>query len=229
MEPLVVGGRSVARDAAFDYARRYLTAGEGWAYPSYDGYDHERAAGPLRDADLLAPVLLNVRHLSIPTFEALRRLMPRMQLTLDLLPPELSLADAGPEHDRLIGRLFAVLDDPGVRGAQGTVLAMVLHRKRPALIPLYDEQVRRVYMDGTSMPAPVPYDRKRDRHRSWEDFIALFVAAVRVDLRRELPFWQDVAALAPAAVPITPLRALDIVAWWAGNDRIPPAPNVPED
>ena len=152
--------------------------------------------------------------------------MPRLQQVLDLLLPDLSLADAGAEHVALIASLFAVLDEPGIPGARGTVLSKVLHRKRPALIPLYDRQVRTVYLDGA--PAPVPYDPRRDRHRSWEEFMVLFVAAVRADLRRESSFWQDVADLAPL-VQITPLRALDIVAWWAGNDRVPPDPDLPDE
>jgi hypothetical protein len=219
MDTLVVGGRTVPRGAAFDYAKRYLTAGKGFAYPSYDGYDIDRATAPLRDTDFLAPVLLNVRHLSIATFEELLAQMARMQETLDELPVDLSLVDAVPEHEVLIARLFSVLDDPKIWGAQGTVLAKVLHRKRPALIPLYDKQVWSVYV-----PAPVPSDPKR----SWEKFFTLFVPAVRDDLRRELPFWEEIAALAPS-VPITPLRALDIVAWWAGNDRTAPVPDLPDE
>jgi hypothetical protein len=219
MDTLTVGGRDLPRRAAFDYAQRYLTSGKGFAYPSYDGYDRERAMEPLRDTDLLAPVLLNVRHLSVTTFEELLPLIPRLREALDGLPVDLSLVDAGTEHDVLIARLFSVLDDPGVWGAQGTVLAKILHRKRPALIPLYDANVWSVYV-----PSPVP----RDPRRSWEKFFGLFLPAVRDDLRRELPFWEEIAALAPT-VPITPLRALDIVAWWEGNARKPPVPDLPDD
>ena len=129
--------------------------------------------------------------------------MPRLQQVLDLLLPDLSLADAGAEHVALIASLFAVLDDSGIPGTRGTVLSKVLHRRRPALIPLHDGQVRTVCLDAE--PAPVPYDP-----------------------RREWSFWQDVADLAPL-VPITPLRAFDIVAWWAGNGRVRPDPDVPDE
>lgn len=47
------------RGKALAHARRYLTDGKGWAYPAYDAYERDRAVGPLTDADLLAPVLLN--------------------------------------------------------------------------------------------------------------------------------------------------------------------------
>jgi hypothetical protein len=36
---LRIGGAIVDRSTAFDHARRYLTDGSGWAYPSYDGYE----------------------------------------------------------------------------------------------------------------------------------------------------------------------------------------------
>lgn len=69
---LRVGGRTLDRAAALEHARRYLTDGKGWAYPSYDGYDASYAAGPLVDADFLAALLLNVTRISIATYEALQ-------------------------------------------------------------------------------------------------------------------------------------------------------------
>jgi hypothetical protein len=91
-----------------------------------------------------------------------------------------------------------------------SVLAKVLHRKRPRFIPLYDERVRSVYQDREAAPVPAV------RGRSWEAFMPLFAAAVRDDLRRELAFYSELAGLAQDP-PITPLRALDIVAWWVGG------------
>ncbi len=44
----------------------------------------------------------------------------------------------------------------------------------------------------------------------------LYAEAVQEDLRREADLWAEIAALAPGP-PITSLRALDIVAWWAGQ------------
>lgn len=99
---------------------------------------------------------------------------------------------------------------PGIRGARGTTLSKVLHRKRPSFIPLWDSNVEQVYQGGT--PAKVP----RVKGRSWEVFMPLFGAAVQADLQREADFWSGIVAMAPGP-PITPLRALDIVAWWAGK------------
>lgn len=206
---LQIGGLKVDRGAALAHARAYLTDGHGWAYPSYDGYDVARGVGPLTDADLLAPVLLNVQ-MKIATYKALQAARPALQGTLDRIPPELDLAEATDEDLALIGELFSALDGPGISGARGTVLSKVLHRKRPAFLPLYDEQVRSVYQDGPAAPVP------RAVGRTWAEFMPLFARAVQEDLRREQDFWVKIAELAPGP-RITPLRALDIVAWRAGR------------
>nr|WP_239521994.1 DUF6308 family protein [Geodermatophilus sabuli] len=206
---MTIGGRTVDRAGARAFARRHLTDGVGWGYPSYDGFDAAGALGPLVDGDFLAPVLLGVPRLAVATYEALQRVRPVLQSALDDLPPELSLLDARPADFRLLARLFAVLDGPGMGGVRGTVLAAVLHRKRPRFIPLHDERVRSVYQEGAGAPVPPMTGR------SWADFSTVFAQAVRTDLERELPFWEVVAGFA-AGPGISPLRALDVVAWWAG-------------
>ena len=207
---LRIGGRTVSRAAARDYAARYLTEGVGWAYPSYDGYQADSARGPLVDGDFLAPVLLNVSFLNIRTYEALQARMPELQSRLAEIPLDLELADSDADSLVLLGGLFSVLDGAGLFGVGGTVLAKVMHRKRPAFIPLYDERVRTVYQDGDGAPVPP------EPGRTWERFMVRFGEAVRDDLVREHDFYREVAALAPGP-PITALRALDIVAWWAGG------------
>ena len=182
----------------------------------------ERAAGPLTDADFLAPLLLNVNQLKIRTYEALQHVRGTLDAVLSRIPLDLDLTEASSEQIQLLGELFAVLDDPGVWGAQGTVLAKVLHRKRPRFVPLYDEQVRAVYQDG---PAATVTHAPRGG-RSWAEFIVLFATAVQADLRRENSFWQQIADLGPGP-KITPLRALDIVAWWAGRPLTPETAEAP--
>ncbi len=212
MTKLRVGGLIIDREHALADARSYLTSGSGWAYPSYDGYEAQRAHGPLTDADLLAPLLLNVNQLKIRTYEALQAVRGTLDEVLTRIPVDLDLADASPEDLLLIGELFSVLDSPGVWGAQGTVLAKVLHRKRPRFIPLYDEQVRAVYQGGDNAPVtPRPKGG-----RSWRKFMVLFATAIQADLRREADFLQQIVDLAPGP-KITLLRGLDIVAWQAGR------------
>lgn len=212
MDELKVGGTTVDRGDAREHARHYLTDGSGWSYPSYDGYDAARANGPLVDTDLLAPLLLNVTRISVKTYEALTRELPSLQSTLNLIPAELSLTDAGPSEIENLGNLFSVLDTQKVSGAKGAVLSKLLHRKRPAFIPLYDVQVWHVYASGSQPSVPLAING----HRSWQEYIPLLAGAIQADLKREIDFWNEIAALA-SGPPITPLRALDIVAWWAGG------------
>jgi hypothetical protein len=212
MRTLRVGNVDVDRAKAFDHAHHYLTDGSGWAYPAYDAYEAERAAGPLTDADLLAPVLLNVSRMKIRTYEALQTKRHELDGHLARIPHDLDLLHADTDDLAVLGDLFSVLDGTGVWGAQLTVLTKVLHRKRPSFVPLYDEQVRSVYQDGPDAPVPP------QPGRSWRDFGVVFAAAVQRDLARELEFWEQISALATAP-PITTLRALDIVAWWAGSPK----------
>ncbi len=217
MDALRIGGIVVDRGKALAHARRYLTDGTGWAYPAYDAYERDRAAGPLTDPDLLAPVLLNVSRMRIKTYEALQAKREELDEHLARIPLSLNLIDADAADLAVLGGMFAVLDGPGVWGARGTVLAKVLHRKRPRFVPLYDEQVRAVYQVGPDAPVKPPPRRTR---RTWRDFVVLYAEAVREDLRREADTWAEIAALAPDP-PITPLRALDIVAWKAGQPGQP--------
>lgn len=220
LDQLRVGGVVVPRSDALALARRYLTERAGWSYPSYDGYQQATALGALVDGDFLAPALLNVPRISVRAYEGLQRVRPDLQTVLDAVPPKLRLEHASDEDLDHLGQLFSVLDGAGVHGVSATILAKILHRKRPAFIPLYDDQVRGVYQDGPGAPVPTV------RGRSWREFMPLFAAAVREDLVREMPFWQEIAGLA-AEPPITPLRALDIVAWWAGRPGRSASP--PED
>jgi hypothetical protein len=59
--------------------------------------------------------------------------------------------------------------------------------------------------------APVP----PVKGRPLADFSTLSAQPVRADLERELAFWEEIAIVATGPA-ISPLRALDIVAWWAG-------------
>lgn len=172
MSALRVGGVVLDRGEALAHARRYLTDGVGWAYPSYDAYERQRAVGPLSDADLLAPVLLNVSRLRIKTYETLQAKRDELDEFLACIPLDLELASAGPDDLAMLGDMFAVLDGPGVWGARGTALAKILHRKRPNFVPLYDEQVRRTYQEGTD-----PGDLLKDVQARWVQADAVLARA----------------------------------------------------
>jgi hypothetical protein len=206
---LVIGGMRVDRAEARAFACRYLDPDTGWAYPAYDGYDSDRARGPLVDADFLAPVLLNVR-MSIATYGNLVGVRDVLQEKLSKLPERGLLEATGEDIDR-VADLYSVIDAKRTHGARATTLSKVLHRKRPDLIPLYDTQVRRTYMGCPDAPV-----NAGGRTRSWRQMMAELIPAIQHDLEVERAFYDEVAEYASDPV-ITPLRALDIIAWWSGT------------
>jgi hypothetical protein len=205
-----VGSRHVAVRDAFHWAEIYLLERDHrWSYPAYDGYRASQRADPLDGPDLLAPVLLNV-PLTLEAYYGLDGLRDDLNAGLADIPSDANLSAAPHSQLSLMGRLFGVLDEDRPQGVRATILAKVLHRKRPGLIPLYDRQVRACYQRGSA--APVPFDPER----SWENWIVLVAQAMQDDLRRHEQLWLDITKLALRTVPITPLRALGIVAWHAG-------------
>lgn len=210
---LHVGAHEIHEDDARERVHAYLNDEERrYSYPAYDLYRTNDDPDSLCDGDLLAPVLLNV-GISIVAFSDLQRYRTELETTLRVLPRDVQLVDATPDHLSAIGACFGLLDsNRRPRGVQGTKLAKLLHRKRPALIPLYDEHIRSVYQDGAKAPVP------KVRGRSWQDFMALLSAAIQSDLRRNPDVWSELARLTPAeSEPITTVRALDIVAWGLGG------------
>jgi hypothetical protein len=201
-----VGGVVVGREQAIEWAREYLTGASAWAYPAYDARSDPNR---IDDADLLAPVLLNVNRLTLEAYYGLQEQRTRMQECLAAIPEDAELTSAGDDDLEPIRLLFGVLDDPGIPGVQGTILAKILHRKRPGLIPLYDERVRRCYQVGQGAPLPVR------RGRPWGEFFVILAMAMRKDLADQLDTWTEIANIATRP-RITLLRALDIIAWRAG-------------
>jgi hypothetical protein len=209
---LRIGGADVDREQARDKAQRYLSGQGGYGYPAYDAFD--AGAGPWRlsDGDLLAPALLNVT-VRVPAFYALAGARPRLESWLAEVPTDARLADAGPDELSLLGELFAIIDD-GLPGTRGTTLAKIMHRKRPAFVPLYDRYVWRCYVGVPDAPvAPA-------NQRTWREFLPLLATAMMEDLHREDAWLADVAKLASGTVPVTTLRTLDILAWQAGRNYV---------
>ncbi len=206
-----IGGVDIDRQRATSAAAQYLAAqGHRFGYPAYDAFDSGSGRFKVGDGDFLSPGLLNV-PVSIKTFYSLADLRPQLEDWLLRVPVDARLIEAGDAELALLSELFSVLEAgprrPHIRGA---VLAKVMHRKRPAFIPLYDRHVDYCYRGASGAPI-VP-----DNKRPWSEFIPLLGRAMIADLHREAAYLADVVAMATAPV-ITPLRALDIVAWQAGR------------
>jgi hypothetical protein len=214
--PIRIGGIEVDRDLALESARGYLSRRDRFGYPAYDSFASEGGPWRISDADFVAPVLLNA-EMNSRTFYALEGIRGHLESWLVDVPLDARLVEAGPAELAQLGQLFSVLDSDDLPvDARGALLAKVMHRKRPAFIPLYDRFVDYCYrgVDG----APVPKDRKR----GWRAFLPLLGQGIIDDLVAGREFFEQVAGLAKGPV-ITPLRALDIVAWHAGRSRIGPA------
>jgi hypothetical protein len=217
MQTVRVGNRQAAASDLLAFTRGYLGPAGRWSYPAYDGYQPASAAGPLIDADLLAPMLLNVNHMKLKAYYLLLEELPYLQTVLTRLdqagPGDLASASA--EQLTIIGELFeGVNHPPRLKGASATTLSKVLHRKRPGLIPLQDAQVRRCFQQGPGAPLP------RKPGRTWVQFTTELASVIQADLREQAGVWQAVADLATDPV-ITPLRAYDIAAWWLGGMATP--------
>ena len=93
------------------------------------------------------------------------------------IPLDARLVEAGAPELALLGELFSVLDSDDLPvNARGSILAKVMHRKRPAFIPLYDRFVDYCYRGADD--APVAKDRKR----TWREFLPLLGQAIIDDL-----------------------------------------------
>ena len=210
-ETIRIGGVDIDRESARRAAAQYLAArGHRFGYPAYDAFDS--GAGPFRigDGDLLTPVLLNVA-VSVKHFYSLADLRGELEAWLLRVPLDARLIDASDAELALLGELFAVLDTGDRRPyLRGSVLAKVMHRKRPGFVPMYDRHVDHCYRGAPGAPI------SRVTGRPWAEFLPMLGRAMIEDLRREAVYLSEVVAMATAPV-ITPLRALDIVAWQAGR------------
>lgn len=211
---LRVGGESVGTDQAERLVRRYLNSpAQFWSYPAYDGYPG--APGPsLGEQDLFAPMMLNAGLRTLRSYYGFHAALPEINDLLAHVPVDLGLHEADDAVLDSVADVFGILDTHELHGVSMTTLAKTLHRKRPGLIPLWDQNLWWCYRGSPEAPIP------GDRDRTWRDFSRLVLDAIKADLLRSLETWRSLAALTPLGGPaITPLRALDIVGWRLGQVR----------
>lgn len=181
-----------------------------YAYPYYDGLVTNGDPTRLCTGDLLAPALLGV-SVDVDRMHTLTALMPLLQRGLDQLLP-VDLVEADEETCDQVAALYDPLDDPSVedRDVKGSLLAKVLHRKRPGLVPLFDSKVQIFYQHEQCVPPAPPGGR------TVREFMGLLVRAMRQDLRDNAEEFDQLCQLVPAGSPqLTPLRVLDIVVWMS--------------
>jgi hypothetical protein len=198
-------------DRACSFVTAYTAIGSEYAYPAYDGYPGSGSA-TLDGSDLLAPILLNVRHIKIRSYNALLDCLDELNEGLTALRDVPPLHEADAAAIEVLAELFGILDRRDLPGVRLTVLSKVLHRKRPDLIPLYDQNIKRCYMAGSEPRIATV------KGRSWTEFAKSWVPEVQADLTTQLHAWTALADLAPGPTSVTPLRALDMIGWRLGAE-----------
>ncbi|MDQ0676556.1 hypothetical protein QFZ36_004182 [Pseudarthrobacter siccitolerans] len=210
-----VGGFTEPIEKATRLVREYVTEYGRWSYPAYDGYLRDTPTLDVRQQDLLAAALLNAGQQPIPTYYGLLEILPEINRRLE--DPRLTgtLEEASGDTLDAIADLYGILDDHPQHQVQLVKLSKVLHRKRPELLPLYDKNVWRCYSQIGNPVRVEPVKRRSDRKR-----MQAWLPQVQADLKRASILWRDLAALASKPT-ITPLRALDILAWRLVDEVTP--------
>lgn len=205
-QALVLADRRVGNPA--DKIRRYCRLEwshgppEIWAYPYYDA-PPTREDDEVRYEDVLAAAALHP-GLSRPDLGFFATRGPLLGDWLRRLPPGLTLAEA---DDRVLG----VMDELVAWDVDVSLslLSKVLHRKRPALLPLVDRQILDWYR-------PVTGERRGEA--AWPALIR----AIQRDLRLEAnslvldEITRRLAADLEGRVP-TQVRLADIAVWMGGQ------------
>jgi hypothetical protein len=224
-EKIRVGKVRIALRTAVDWVRDYTDASNTtrsapYAYPAYDLYEQENNdPRRLSDADLLAPVLLNVR-LSIRAFYSLQRIRGAVENGLANEDLQRPLAEFD-ESERIAGMvkpLYRPLDDMEGEhsGVEGTTLSKVLHRKAPQSLVLHDKWVHACYVGDSG---PVPPARRGSR--SWADYMTAITIAIGEDIRNQPDEFAQLDAATGAPGRLSQVRLLDILAWKSqGNSPV---------
>lgn len=212
---ITVGGFSEPFEKASRLVREYLTEYGRWSYPAYDGYLRDAPTDDVRQQDLLASALLNAGQQPIPTYYGLLKILP--EINRRLADPRLTgtLEEATDDTLDAIADLYGILDDHPQHQVQLVKLSKVLHRKRPELLPLYDNNVWRCYSQFGNPVRVRPVSRRSDRER-----MQAWLPHVQADLRAASMHWRELAGLA-SEPSISPLRALDILAWRLVDEATP--------
>jgi hypothetical protein len=228
-DPVQVGHVEIPLSTAVDWVRSYTdiekntTGTAPYAYPAYDQYQANEGNDPhrLTDADLLAPVLLNVTP-KIRSFYNLQQIRGNLEDALknpDLERPLAEISDPA-RIAEMVAPLYAVLDDPKTKPwrVRATLLSKILHRKRPQSLVLHDKWVRACYVgDGKPVPS-VPSGQTR----TWAEHMTAVTAAIGHDIRTQPAAFAALDRATGTPGQLSRVRLLDILAWKS-QGRNPPA------
>lgn len=162
--------------------------------------EQHRNRNRLTADDIVALSALNIRlpitvsaRLLGPDSEEISELLAEIPANVDLWAA--SRSDLSPKSAtyRLFTKFRAMAWNGGEQGASGVTASKLLARKRPRLIPIYDQQVSQLVDLG--------------KGASW--WISLR-EALTSDVRTHLEVAHQAAELGPM---ITPLRTLDVILW----------------
>jgi len=213
-ELLRVGSYCVPVEAAMKFASDYLNPhGTKWSYPAYEEFPGSPGAD-LGVQDLTSIILLNVSQQPVRTYYALKALVPEVNKHLAGLPIGSTLIQASENRRAAIAALYGILDSRETKGVRLTTFSKVLHRKRPDLLPLFDANIRRVYVESADRPRAVNSRKKLGN----DQFVKAWLFEVQQDLESQIGNWQEIAALGAGGPRVSPSRALDVIGWWMGDN-----------
>lgn len=204
---LVLAGREV-RDAE-DLVRRYCGmpwsggSDETWAYRYFD------AVADLEPDTVTAVDVLAAGALSVGLGKADLTWFWRAGVQLDALlaalPQNVQLADADGRTVELVQSL--ALMAAGSDSVSVSLLSKVLHRKRPALIPMLDKATQDHYRAQLPTRGEAAYPS--------------LVTTLQADLRSNHEALERLgrALSAELKTTITPLRIVDIAIWMSQHSR----------
>jgi len=202
--PLTLCGGTLVVDSPEELLGEYLDPRNGYAWPAYDTLVTNGSV-QLVTGDLLAPALLEA-YVDASRFRVLFDMLPQLSRVADL--PPVTLREADDSALAQVAGLFDVLDDVAYRrrGVRGTVVAKVLHRKRPDLVPIYDSRILAAYTAPGAIPA--------EPSRTWVTFMDLLCRSMQADLQGSAERFAELQAYAGSrGATLSQLRILDILVW----------------